>query len=731
MPPEEGLVTSAGSRGRRRSHHACLTCRRKKTRCPGEKPACSSCVRLSQSCTYPAVRPSQSGRSDERLQTLEEKLDLLLSGGGLPNHPARHGQAQQQASYEEATDASDKSYSATPPSRSARPSHPTGGGGGGGSSSSNNNNNGNTNTNDRGSSVVFDPDDMATGIDLYFKYCHRQPIWCFERDELGDHDSLPEELASSILALTSRFSEKRGHVQLYSSNAKTLVMLRIANGTVDITTIESLCLLSYASFVDGNVHLGQFHLGLSLQLCRSAMLDMESAYAAEAEDATTDRKKRLFWSLQLLEQSYGRQDGLLSFPNDVRRPTLPASGNQTEAEPSRAPPLPRDDLGTSAPSEPGIWNTSVCLGWVWSQVRKYVSDCSHKHSVLKEPWRNDSTYAKVLSDFMETENRIPMCHRYDSVKFYERGADELRVNRDYWAPWLKEQFTYHAIPTVLNHPFLYIVGAQHNPNLGIPNTFWRRSSEQALLHATWIVRMIDMVVDKQLPLVDPFFGHVAAIAATVHLYYCCAAAARLKHKSNTDFAKCRTFLKSFIPCSAACGALDRNLDKMTRIAAGSENMDVEDWMPSKIYLSVPLMWDILQFNSTADSHEIPSAGLLDASLAPAVPPLDTGDSSTLEIIVATSPEITINIADGGQEAPTSSYKRPPVSSSGLRNAATPAVFDPPTVEQIDSLTFNTTPWLYADPSQLVGIGDMGYPQSEPGNAWWEGENFNNIMFNQF
>ena len=164
-------------------------------------------------------------------------------------------------------------------------------------------------------------------------------------------------------------------------------------------------------------------------------------------------------------------------------------------------------------------------------------------------------YAKVVADFLETENRIPMCHRYDSVKFYERKIEELKVNRDYFAPWLKEQFTYHAIPTVLNHPFLYIVGAQHNPNLGIPNTFWRRSSEQALLHATWIVRMIDMVVDKRVPLVDPFFGHVAAIAATVHLYYCCAAAARLKHKSNRDFAKCRRFLKSFIPHSAACGEL--------------------------------------------------------------------------------------------------------------------------------------------------------------------------------
>lgn len=281
------------------------------------------------------------------------------------------------------------------------------------------------------------------------------------------------------------------------------------------------------------------------------MLDVQSVYAIQ--DRTTERKKRVFWSLQLLEQFYGRQDGILNVSTEIWRPSYSSLGRSHIDLDARAPPLPHDELGTSAPSEPGIWNTGLQLGWVWSQVRRYVSNCAH--NIVKEPWRHDSMYAKVQSDFLETENRIPMCHRYDSAKFFERKVEELKMNRDYWAPWLKEQFTYHIIPTVLNHPFLYIVGAQHNPNLAIPNTFWRRSSELALIHATWIVRMIDMAVDKQVPLVDPFFGHVAAVAATVHLYYCCAAAARLKHKSNTDFAKCRRFLKTFLPVSAGCAAL--------------------------------------------------------------------------------------------------------------------------------------------------------------------------------
>ncbi|KAI6783466.1 uncharacterized protein J7T54_005495 [Emericellopsis cladophorae] len=614
------------------------------------------------------------------------------------------------------------------------------------------------------SAITFESDDsslrpslsdIAIGVRLYFQYCHRQPIWCFDHEDVHDCGAIPEELACSILALTSRFLDNRSQLQFHGETAKTLIMLRIANGTVGLGTVESLCLLSYSSFVDGNHHLGQFHLGLAFQVCRSAMLDLESSY--RMDDPLQERKKRCFWSLQLLQQCYGRQDGVLSLPSDIWGPLYaPSNGGSTELDPT-VPPLPRDELGCAGPHESGIWNTGVHLAWVWSQVRKYVTDCAH--NVLREPWRRDSPYARVISDFMEIENRIPVSHRYDTAKFYKRKVEEIKVNRDYWAPWLREQFTYHAIHTVMNHPFIYIIGAQHNPNLAIPNTFWKRSSELALLHATWIVRMIDMVVDKQVPLADPFFGHVAAIAATVHLYYCCAAAARLKHKSNADFTKCRRFLKNFIPYSAACAGLDRNLDKMTRMAVGPESMDVEDWMPSKIYLSIPLMWETLRFTTEQGSLPNQSGGILDGSLIPPMSHEDTDEDSTIEIIVATSPEIIINTAEGGQEAPSFSHRGPGQSSRSAawnsQNIVNSGSNQQPQHrgagggsssgggggekhgEQMDFLSFNFTPWLYADSAQFANMGDMGLADPQPampedrGSAWWQGENFSNIMFNHF
>ncbi|KAJ5580401.1 hypothetical protein N7450_006702 [Penicillium hetheringtonii] len=46
----------------KRTRQACGPCRRKKARCPGEKPVCSLCQRLGQHCTYAAQVISNRAR---------------------------------------------------------------------------------------------------------------------------------------------------------------------------------------------------------------------------------------------------------------------------------------------------------------------------------------------------------------------------------------------------------------------------------------------------------------------------------------------------------------------------------------------------------------------------------------------------------------------------------------------------------------------------------------------
>ncbi|KAH7128882.1 hypothetical protein EDB81DRAFT_661509, partial [Dactylonectria macrodidyma] len=134
------------------------------------------------------------------------------------------------------------------------------------------------------------------------------------------------------------------------------------------------------------------------------------------------------------------------------------------------------------------------------------------------PWRSDSMYAEILSAFTDAENDFPIHHRYDSVKFVQRKTKDLKFHTTYWVPWLKGQIMYHVILTVMNHPLIYTLMAQHNLNFGAPNTFWIRLADLARKHATWISRLIDKTTDRQIELTYPFFGYAAAVAATVHLY---------------------------------------------------------------------------------------------------------------------------------------------------------------------------------------------------------------------
>ncbi|CAL5868960.1 uncharacterized protein PFLUO_LOCUS3188 [Penicillium psychrofluorescens] len=162
---------------------------------------------------------------------------------------------------------------------------------------------------------------------------------------------------------------------------------------------------------------------------------------------------------------------------------------------------------------------------------------------------------------------------------------------------------------------------------------------------------------------------------------------------------------------------------MTRIASGSDNLEF-DWAPAKIHLSIPLMWDVLEINLAPESQEMSTSGLLHPSLTPTSSrkDLEESSSSTLEIIVAMSPEVTVNTADGGQAVHIpprmTNVSSTPVSPSGmgLRDVL---------VAPADSLMSNT-PWLWTDPTQFDDLESLEYQDSESTvpnvegfSTWWD------------
>lgn len=52
---------------------ACMICRKRKLKCDGNKPSCSTCTRLGHSCAYDEVR-RKSGPKRGYVKALEERL---------------------------------------------------------------------------------------------------------------------------------------------------------------------------------------------------------------------------------------------------------------------------------------------------------------------------------------------------------------------------------------------------------------------------------------------------------------------------------------------------------------------------------------------------------------------------------------------------------------------------------------------------------------------------------
>lgn len=175
------------------------------------------------------------------------------------------------------------------------------------------------------------------------------------------------------------------------------------------------------------------------------------------------------------------------------------------------------------------------------------------------------------------------------------------------------------------------------------------------------------------------------------------------------------------------------------IASGSDSMNYEDWMPSKIHLNIPLMWEILQFhcNNNQSPQEMLTSNVLHSSLTPstAAATVDRDDdmdeeSLTLEIIATTSPEVNVNTADGGQAVPMPFYRPQPAPSVPPGSSATSSTSTKNTMQEKmvapENLMFtSSTPWLWADPGQFEDMENINHLDFQAltgtagGSAWWD------------
>ncbi|PYH40757.1 putative C6 transcription factor [Aspergillus saccharolyticus JOP 1030-1] len=578
------LESATSERPAKRVRQACEPCRRKKAKCPGEQPTCSLCARLGQTCAYAAEhrRPltnglSSSGDLASGLSTSESRITRILEDR-LGNCEAKMNELLDALRRNTSNQLQEKEASARPSPLASV-----------------------LNTS---SLNTFTPlprwEKVLSIAELYLLYCDGQPLPLFHRHSfLHSLPTRDPELIYAILALSVRFSNDEASspdelpslINGYTEVARSLVMKRVSEGPVELSTLQSLCLLSLVDFTNGNTHRSSIHCSLAMNLAQCANLASESH---SSQLSSLEERRRCFWSICLLKRLHGVDVENLDFP-EGNFPPFPES-------PSRPPPPDSvgdavDETRSSGMHDQGILAYMIMLSGVFAKTAKYVR--RHGKPGNLPPWSSESDYSKILAAQMDLETQMPYIHRFKPASLNERTSEDLQTRRDYWGPWLLNQFLYHTILCLVNHPLLLSLSLR-NFRSTIPEIFLQHSSDLISSHTTWIIHFINFFEERCYTISDPFLGYSAAVVATIELQLSFTENAAIRDEKRDRFYRCVRFVQRLGQKWPHMARLADRLQKLED-AVSASYQPASGLLNKYLLIDLSRFWEILEYSSNSDT----------------------------------------------------------------------------------------------------------------------------------
>ncbi|KAJ9144151.1 Zn(II)2Cys6 transcription factor [Pleurostoma richardsiae] len=433
------------ARQTKRARQACEPCRRKKSKCPGERPTCSFCERLGQQCVY--------------------------NSGDADSHQARHNRK------------------------------------------------------------------------IEYRIEHLE----------GKMDQLIEQLGPIVTA---------EEISAMARASRRMVMARITEGQIGLSTLQTLCLLSIVDFADGKPVQAGLNVAMASHVVQSFLPDGSLGDAKEYNDCLQ--------SITMLQ----RLQGCVSSTCNM------SGGISSQLD---------DGL-----TEPGIIHYAAQLTEVWQMARQYAA-CRVTPDA-PPPWSSKSDYTSVMQRHMEIDCSVPLKYRFYSKKFGDYDHDTLQRRRDYWGPWLFIQIVYAAVPCLLNHPFLLSMRLR-NCRLPMPQSFIQQSFEHITRHAGWIVYFLDLLEKKFFQASDATLAHCVAVVATIHLQHSFVRDRSLRDKAQDGFEKCMKFLRRMGAIWANVAIIAENLTKLQEsvvvVPSPAPSGPSHEPLPQSFSIDAQLLWDIL------------------------------------------------------------------------------------------------------------------------------------------
>lgn len=407
-------------------------------------------------------------------------------------------------------------------------------------------------------------------------------------------------------------------------------MRRVANGPIELSTLQAMCLLSLVDFssassssqlvywdwltrrADGNTHRASTLNSLALDLAESAGLSTECH--PSLQDSAHEERRRCFWSIIFLKKLHGSNCGVYSISADENFPRYPTS--------MKKPPFPDSNVDArnsqDGPRDEGITAYIIQLSEYWHKTVRYAR--RRANPGMHYPWSAESEYSKILVQMMEFESHMPYKHRFRPAKFADRPTAELEQQRDYWCPWLFSQVIYHTIMCLLNHPLLLSLRLR-NFGVSIPEIFLQHTADLIASHTDWVVHFLDILAANAFRVTDPFLAHCVAVVATIYLQQSFADDAGIRAEKRANFLKCLAFVRQLGARWPHIANTAAKLDHFESTVSSSYHTSATE-PPSpgaahpSVYIDLQPFWDILEAVSTNVGDVDPAGSLFGASLWP-------------------------------------------------------------------------------------------------------------------
>ncbi|KAH7064098.1 fungal-specific transcription factor domain-containing protein [Paraphoma chrysanthemicola] len=515
----------------KRVRQACANCRRKKTRCSGERPVCSFCARLGQQCryndsysgtasSYDSVLQQQNTGLATRVALLESRLSLLDANGtnGAALSSLFGGTPSPRSPQNQGTD--------RPSEESSLSSDLT---------------------------ALLDTKTLQSLADVYFSCCHRQPYSLFHEKTFRrnlTNAAVPSYLLLAFVATAVRFSKdpcfegrQTECTDYYAKLAWSEIVQEAFSDShsMNIGIVQASSMLGVIDYIAGRDQLAWVKFGLSTRFAQTLQLGNEPDGSMPINEA--EERRHTFWSVYILDRlsSCGKNRPFVLLDSDCTS-RLPLNRNPALDETaSQAPTLAEiHDIPDQAPlKNTDHFALTIFMVSAFGDIVRWAFN--HSAAKSRPPWDARSNFARIKGVLTSFESYSEACDGnfaeiLDRDFLFDGVLNDRAVCHFAYAHLL-----YHVNQCLLHHPF--IVRQQlKSLVVKIPVSFLRNAVAKSKEHAVQVTTILHILQQRGCKTYPSFYGYGAGLAGTIHRLHARNSRSTDAWAAEANFDACTQFL---------------------------------------------------------------------------------------------------------------------------------------------------------------------------------------------